>query len=504
MRIASFLFDELDARDLKPASHKPFLSGRSLLTQWIVEALVAHPDVEELAVCGVAEPPIPGTRAVPFPQIGAWFANGDALWFEAARHYWWRPGLVRQVLGRSFPIITMMHSLGYGFQFQPLILSLVTPSCPGDTVIAPSRHAAEVFRRQCENVAQALELDVPLPNTIVIPYGVPPVPHVPRETARAVLGWDETPVILFVGRLSYRDKADFDALLEAAARLASKELAFRLVIAGSDAEQRSEAIRGRAHIYGVSDIVDVIPNISEIDKHVLLSGCDIFVSPSNTTSESFGLSVIEAMLHACPIACTAWSGYKEIVRDGVDGFLIDTWWNEQSEVDLPFVINQTDTLSPNVAVDIVQLTSVLEDLLLDPEKRQAVGMSGQSRAESMYLIDNTVNNIVSVMKQSSEGFHYQITTPRTLSFASILGSYASRTWTGEEYLEEDQALDVQRMVRTGPPQDLILLKNDCLNHLRPEHGDDRFRLLRRGIARIATEPDGTPLDSSAARTPEHS
>src|SRR5262249_44761673 len=156
------------------------------------------------------------------------------------------------------------------------------------------------------------------------------------------------PAILFVGRLSYRDKADFDALLEAAARLASKELAFRLIIAGSDAEQRSETIRGRANIYGVSDIVDVIPNISETDKHVLLSGCDIFVSPSNTTSESFGLSIIEAMLHACPIVCTSWSGYKEIVRDGVDGVLIDTWWNEQSDLDLPFVINGTESLSPNV------------------------------------------------------------------------------------------------------------------------------------------------------------
>ena len=337
----------------------------------------------------------------------------------------------------------------------------------------------------------------PLPNTIVIPYGVPPVPFVQRETARAVLGWDETPLILFVGRLSYRDKADFDALFEAVARLASKKLAFRLVIAGSDAEQRSELIRARAKIYGVSEIVEIIPNISEIDKHVLMSGCDIFVSPSNTTSESFGLSVIEAMLHACPIVCTAWSGYKEIVRDGVDGFLIDTWWNEQSEVDLPFVINGTETLSPNVAVDIVQLTSVLEDLLLNPEKRQAMGRSGQTRAESLYLIDSTVQNIVSVMKQSAEEFHYQVTTPRQLSFASILGSYASRTWTGAEYLAEDQALDIQRMVRTGPPQDLILLKNNCLNHLRPGHGDERFRLLRRGIAVSATEHDRASPDSSS-------
>jgi len=139
---------------------------------------------------------------------------------------------------------------------------------------------------------------------------------------------------------------------------------------------------------------------------------------------------------------------------------------------------------------------VLEDLLLNQEKRRAMGMSGQTRAESLYLIDSTVQNIVSVMKQSAEEFHYQVTIPRQLSFASILGSYASRTWTGEEYLAEDQALDIQRMIRTGPPQDLILLKNNCLNHLRPDHGDERFRLLRRGIAVSATEHDRASLDSS--------
>jgi glycosyltransferase involved in cell wall biosynthesis len=487
MRIASFLFDELDVNDFRPATHKPFVSGRSLVTKWIVEAMVAHPDVGELAVCGIAEPPLTGTGAVPFPQIGAWLAQGDAIWFEPARHYWWRPGLVRQTLGRTFPIVTMMHSLGFGFQFQPLVLSLVTPPCPGDTVIAPSQHAAEVFRQQCENIAQVLQLDAQPPNTIVIPYGVPPVPQLQQETARAVLGWDDTPVILFVGRLSYRYKADFDALFEAAARLAARDLSFRLVVAGSDAERQSEVLRARAKAYGISSCVDVIPNISDIDKHVFLSGCDLFVSPSNTTSESFGLSIVEAMLHGRAVVCTSWSGYKEIVRDGVDGFLIDTWWNERGDVDMSFVMQDTETLSSNVAVDIAQLTSRLEDLLLNPEKRQAMGASGKARAESMYLIDNTVKQIVASMKQSAERFRYQNSVPKKLSFASVLGSYASNVWTGEEYLQADPALDLTRLLRAGSPQDLMLLKNDCLNHLRPGHSDERFRLLRRGSARIAAE-----------------
>ncbi|MBC8077322.1 MAG: glycosyltransferase family 4 protein, partial [Chloroflexales bacterium] len=427
----------------------------------------------------------------------AWLEQSAAVWFEAARHYWWRPGLVRRVHGSPFPIVTMMHSLGYGFQFQPLVLSLVTPPCVGDTVIAPGAHAADVFRRQCENIIQLLELDVAPPNTAVVPYGVPPVPPLPRDAARALLGWGAAPVILFLGRLSYRDKADFDALFEAAARLASKAHVFRLVLAGSDAERQSEALRARANAYGIASIVEVIPNISDVDKHALLSACDIFVSPSNTTSESFGLTLIEAMLHARPIVCTAWSGYKEIVRDGIDGLLVDTWWHEQHEIDIPFVVNQTDSLASSVALDITQLASCLEHLLLQPERRQSMGESGKARAEALYLINTTAKNIVAVIEQAAERARGQRMQPEQLSFASILGLYASQRWTGAAQLQEDPALDIQRLMRTGSPQDVLMLKNDCLNQLVPGHADERFRLLRRGMARNAANYNDEAADSIA-------
>jgi glycosyltransferase involved in cell wall biosynthesis len=488
MRVASFLFDELETSDLRWAAHTPFLSGRSLLTRWVMERLVVQPAVAELAICGAEEPPLPGTRALPFAHLSAWLAQSSAVWFEAARHYWWRPGLVRRTHGQCFPIVTMAHSLGYGFQFQPLALSLATPACPGDAVITPSNHAADVLRAQCANIQDLLALDAPLPNIVVVPYGVPPVPHVPREVARALLGWGEAPVILFLGRLSRGDKADFDALLEACARLAAKGLEHRLVIAGSDAERQSAAIRERAAAYGVAGHIAVMPNISDVDKHVLLSACDVFVSPSNTTSESFGLTLIEAMLHARPVVCSSWSGYKEIVRDGVDGLLVDTWWHDQPELDIPFVVNQVDMLSSQVALDTAQLASHLERLLHSPEQRRSLGAAGKARAEALFLVERTVANIVAVLQQSAEQCGYEASPPGRLSFASALGSYASNTWTGDEMLREDPALDLQRLMRTGSPQDVFWLKNDCLNHHKGDHHAERFRLLRRGAARIAPEP----------------
>ena len=488
MRLASFLFDELDVTDLRQAAPRPTLNGRSLLTGWVAAALIAHPAVEEFAVCGAHEPPLAGAGAVPFAQIGAWLDRGPAVWFEAARHYWWRPGLVRRTHGRPFPVVTMMHSLGYGFQFGPLALSLATPSVAGDTVIAPGAYAADVFRRQCENILQLLELDAEPPATAIAPYGVPPVAPIPREVARALLGWGASPMILFVGRLSYRDKADFDALFEAAARLAAKGHAFRLVLAGADADRQGEALRARANDYALAPVVEILPNISEADKRALLSACDIFVSPSNTASESFGLTLIEAMLHARPVVCTAWSGYREIVRDGVDGLLVDTWWHDNPALDLPFVINQTDSLATNVALDTAQLASCLERLLLDPELRQRMGDAGRERAHSLYTIDRVADRIVDVLAAAAERAQGQRVERAPLLFASALGAYASQPWSGAGRLREAPGFDMQRLLRTGSPQDLFALKNDCLNGLVPGHADERFRLLRRGMARPADPP----------------
>jgi glycosyltransferase involved in cell wall biosynthesis len=292
-------------------------------------------------------------------------------------------------------------------------------------------------------------------------------------------------VIAYVGRLSYQDKADFDALFEAAARLTARSPGFRLVLAGADLQRQSGVLRSRAASFGISNIVEVLPNISEIDKHVLLSGCDIFVSPSNTTSESFGLTLIEAMLHQCPIVCTSWSGYKEIVRDGIDGLLIRTWWREDEESELRFVIHEQEMLSSQVAIDIHQLTHALEYLLLHPEQRHSMGLAGRKRAQH-FQIDTTVSAIVELLTELQETFAYRPLPERQLAFANMLGSYADQHWPSDMVLQEAQEADPQRALRTGAPHDLIALKQNCLNHLRPLHTEERFRLLRRGLARQET------------------
>jgi len=51
---------------------------------------------------------------------------------------------------------------------------------------------------------------------------------------------------------------------------------------------------------------------------------DVFTSLVDNIQETFGLAPIEAMAAGLPVVVADWDGYRETVRDGVDGFLVPT------------------------------------------------------------------------------------------------------------------------------------------------------------------------------------
>ncbi len=63
-------------------------------------------------------------------------------------------------------------------------------------------------------------------------------------------------------------------------------------------------------------------------KPDLLAASDMLLSPVDNTQETFGLSLLEAQAAGLPVVASRFDGYKDLIDDGVDGFLIDTWWCE--------------------------------------------------------------------------------------------------------------------------------------------------------------------------------
>ena len=70
--------------------------------------------------------------------------------------------------------------------------------------------------------------------------------------------------------------------------------------------------------------------VSEEVKRQALVASDLAISLVDNPQETFGLAVAEAMAAGLPIVAANWSGYRDLVRDGIDGYLIPSSWSSSA------------------------------------------------------------------------------------------------------------------------------------------------------------------------------
>jgi glycogen(starch) synthase len=146
-------------------------------------------------------------------------------------------------------------------------------------------------------------------------------------------------------------KKGFDLLLDAFARIAPDHPDVGLVIGGVG-PARDDLMR-RATAVGLANRVSFPGVMTRGEIAWAMSAKDVFVLPSRV--EPFGIVVLEALRAGCPVIVSARGGAPEIVRDGIDGLVID-----------PI---QTEALSTSVA-----------RILTDRRLAQRLGASGHARA----------------------------------------------------------------------------------------------------------------------------
>ncbi len=91
-----------------------------------------------------------------------------------------------------------------------------------------------------------------------------------------------------------------------------------LAVAG-DGPLRAE-LEQAARELGLGAAVSFLGTVERIEE--VMRGCDVFVLPSDY--EGFGLVVAEAMACGLPAVATRSGGPENIIRDGLDGFLVPT------------------------------------------------------------------------------------------------------------------------------------------------------------------------------------
>jgi D-inositol-3-phosphate glycosyltransferase len=158
----------------------------------------------------------------------------------------------------------------------------------------------------------------------VIPCGVDTELFLPakREAARAALGLDAGPLLLYVGRLA--PIKGLDTLLDALARVRTSGRPARLLVVGGDADEPADGhearLRERIARLGLDDAVRFI---AAQPQHVLPSyyaAADLTLLPSHY--ESFGMVALEAMACGSPVIASRVGGLTTTVRDRVTGFLV--------------------------------------------------------------------------------------------------------------------------------------------------------------------------------------
>jgi alpha-maltose-1-phosphate synthase len=283
---------------------------------------------------------------------------------------------------------------------------LTAPVMPWDALICTSSAVADSVKELIDAQIAYLKwrfgasFPVTLPKFPVVPLGVHGADYViaphERAAARAELNIAEDEIVaLFVGRLSAHAKAHPHAMcagLQASAGRTRKKIV--LIQCGWFPNEFVE--RGFRDLT-LSTCPDVRVVFTDGQKPAELArswgAADLFISISDNIQESFGLTPIEAMAAGLPAVVSDWNGYKDTIRDGVDGFRIPTWMPRSATGDIFAQRYEAGTASYDyycglsshtVSIDMERLVECLSELVTNRDLRERMGHAGRQRVRELF------------------------------------------------------------------------------------------------------------------------
>jgi len=306
-----------------------------------------------------------------------------------------------------YSLCGVTHTLASPNAMGELTDVLAEAVMPWDALVCTSEAAVKTVRLVWEAQADYLRwrlgdsVRLTEPQLPVIPLGV----HCgdfafsgdDRNRARTALGLAENEVaILYVGRLVFAGKAHPFPLyhgLQTVAERSGKRLT--LILCGRSPNDSIKAAfeAGAAAFAPAVRVIEVDSRSDENRRDAWAAG-DVFVSLSDGIQETFGLTPVEAMAAGLPVIVSDWNGYRETVRDGIDGFRIRTWAPSPGEVGDAFAQRQEIgamhydaycwAAASATSVDLDELADRIATLVEQPQLRRRMGAAGRGRARELY------------------------------------------------------------------------------------------------------------------------
>jgi len=155
--------------------------------------------------------------------------------------------------------------------------------------------------------------------TVCVPTGLDVDRFGPQADGAAIRDrhkLEDRKVVLFVGRLT--EHKGIQTLIEAAPMM-PRDTAFVLVGPGDFPRAWTRLMRQ----LGVEDRFLKVGKVPENELPAYYSACDLLVLPSVSRLEAFGLVLVEAMASGKPVVASDIPGVRDVIKDGVTGFLAE-------------------------------------------------------------------------------------------------------------------------------------------------------------------------------------
>ncbi|MCH7813459.1 MAG: glycosyltransferase family 4 protein [Planctomycetes bacterium] len=352
----------------------------------------------QVAMLSVSTTPIPGVEVIPLttPPLG----------WSYPRRWWGRYAqYVRSTIRRFAPDVVHMHYLsdyplerGVGFgrapslgsrrSWPPLVISTWGADVVQDQWVPQDTDRQRQSKIRLLRTADAVTATtrfladrtaeyggISSEGITVIPFGVDldrydqPRPAVPGRE----------PVVGFVKHLE--PKYGPEVLIRAMSQVVERFPTVRLVMIGAGALE--QPLRGLAQALDLDGHIDWRGAIDNAEVPAALAAMDLYVMPSLSVSETFGVTAVEAQAAGVPVVFSDLPGVREAVTDGVGGLAVPPG-------------------------DVGALAGAICRLLADEELRRRLGCGGRQMVRRLFEFDDQVTQMEQV---------YQRVTAQRLCYA---------------------------------------------------------------------------------------
>lgn len=288
------------------------------------------------------------------------------------------PGLIREVRKLSADVLHVhlpnpIGEIGVALNHGPAVVATFHAQLGRQRILEPLygplrrallKRAAFVLVSG-EAMAAACELDESREKVRVLPFGV--TPRIAGLQSGHTRPAGDPLRLLFVGRLIYYKGVD--VLLRALVYV--NDVTLQVV---GDGPNRG-ALAVLASEVGVADRVQFLGSVPDSELAACYSAADVFVLPSVSRAEAFGMAMTEAMANGLPAISTA-------LGTGTDWVNLD---------------GRTGLVVPPADVDA--LAAAIETLR-DPALRSRLGTEAERRAASLFSFDKHVSELEKIYREA--------------------------------------------------------------------------------------------------------